>query len=99
MRVLDLLQLLHDYPKNTQVRIKVADTTQNIATFQETRVNEQLRLVIQPRPAGKPMKCWELLLLLDKPEWRQRFLYTAEPGGVRPLFGFQDQAAKGLILN
>ena len=99
MRVLDLLQLLQDYPANTPVHIKGADATQNIATFQaEDGVFEQPQLIIIPKADGKPLKCWELILLLNQPQWRQRFLYVQMPDEVRPLFGLQERAA-GLILN
>jgi hypothetical protein len=90
MRVLDLLQLLSDHNKNTPVRVKIAGVLQNLATFDLQTVDEQRQLWFHPQPAGKPMKVWEVMLLLDKPEWRQAYVYVIEPDDIRPLFGFQE---------
>lgn len=92
MRVLDLLQLLSDYNKNTPVRVKIAGALQNLATFDLQIVAEQRQLWIHPQLAGKPLKVWEVMLLLDKPEWRQAYVYVLEPDAIRPLFGFQETA-------
>ncbi len=99
MRVLDLLQLLHDYSKNTLVSVQAAGAVHNIDAFEPIVIDEQPALVIRLKDSGKPLKCWELTLLLDKPTWRQRFLYAGNADEVRPLFGFQDRAQKGLVLN
>ncbi|WP_125709387.1 hypothetical protein [Lacticaseibacillus porcinae] len=90
MRVLDLLQLLSDYNKNTPVRVKVAGALENIESFELQLVDEQRQLWIHAKPAGKPLKVWEVMMLLDKPEWRQAFVHVIEPDDIRPLFGFQD---------
>lgn len=98
MRVLDLLQLLSDHNKNTPVRVKVAGALQNIETFELQTVAEQRHLWLHPQPAGKPLKVWEVMLLLDKPEWRQAYVYVIEESDQRPLFGFQDTPT-GIALN
>lgn len=98
MRVLDLLQLLSDHNKNTPVRVKIAGALQNLATFDLQIVDEQRQLWIHPQIAGKPLKVWEVMLLLDKPEWRQAYVYVIEPDDIRPLFGFQETTS-GLALN
>jgi hypothetical protein len=98
MRVLDLLQLLSDHNKNTPVRVKIAGAIQNLATFELQIVDEQRQLWIHPQLAGKPLKVWEVMLLLDKPEWRQAYVYVIESDDIRPLFGFQETTS-GLALN
>lgn len=90
MRVLDLLQLLSDHNKNTPVRVKVAGVLQNIETFELQDVDEQRQLRIHPKVSGKPLKVWEVIVLLDKREWRQAYVYVVEPNDIRPLFGFQE---------
>lgn len=98
MRVLDLLQLLSDHNKNTPVRVKSTGALQNLATFELQIIDEQRQLWIHPQLAGKPLKVWEVMLLLDKPEWRQAYVYVIEPDDIRPLFGFQETTS-GLALN
>ncbi|MCI1987077.1 MAG: hypothetical protein LKJ69_05840 [Lactobacillus sp.] len=98
MRVLDLLQLLHDYNKNTPVRLRVGDQVVNIGTFERRVWREQPQLIFQPRTGGKPLKCWEVMVLIDQHDWRQHYVYVQEADDIRPLFGFQEQPA-GLVLN
>ena len=90
MRVLDLLQLLSDYNKNTPVRVKVAGVLENIESFELQMVSDQRQLWIHAKTAGKPLKVWEVMMLLDKPEWRQAFVHVIEADDIRPLFCFQD---------
>lgn len=98
MRVLDLLQLLQDYPRRTPVFVRTAAGSRPFADFALRSVDEQAQLLLTPKTAGKPLQCWELMLLIDKPEWRQAFVYLAEADDVRPLFGCQEQP-RGLVLN
>ncbi|MFD1483897.1 hypothetical protein ACFQ5J_01365 [Lacticaseibacillus baoqingensis] len=98
MRVLDLLQLLHDYDKNTPVRVRVGGQPVNIGQFERRIWREQPQLIFQPRASGKALKCWELMVLIDKHDWRQHFVYVQEAADVRPLFGLQAQPS-GLVLN
>lgn len=91
MRILDLLQLMQDYAKNTPVRLRAGGKDVLIDTFTQRTVNEQPQLIFHPKTAGKPLKLWEFMVLLDKKTLRQHFVYVAEPSGdIRPLFGVQD---------
>lgn len=98
MRGLELLQLLQDQPKNTPVRVTVAGVLQNIDDFDYAVVGEQPRLQLHPKPDGKPLKVWEVMLLIDKPEWRKAYAYLVTDTESRPLFGYQITAAS-LNLN
>lgn len=95
MRVLDFLMLAQDYAKNTPVRIRVAGKDLLVDTFRQQVVNEQPQLIVVSKRSGRPLKLWELRVLLDKPELRQSFMYVQEPDDLRPLLGFQN--VKGTI--
>ncbi|WP_390407662.1 hypothetical protein [Lacticaseibacillus jixiensis] len=98
MRVLDLLQLLADHPQNTAVRIRCEESVQNIADFTTQTANEQPQLVIHAKTSGKPLKVWEVIMLLDQKTWRQHYVYVQEGAALRPLFGVQERAGQ-LIIN
>lgn len=98
MRVLDLLQLLADHPPNTPVRLRCDAAVQNIARFTTQAVREQPQLVIHAKTSGKPLKVWEVIMLLDQKTWRQHYVYVQESTSLRPLFGVQERAGQ-LIIN
>lgn len=98
MRVIDLLLLMHDYKKTVPVRVRVAGTASLIDHFSLQEQTEQPQLVIHPKLAGKPQQLWEIMTLLDRPEYRQAYVYVQEEADLRPLFGFQTVNG-GIVLN
>ncbi|MCX2456105.1 hypothetical protein [Lacticaseibacillus nasuensis] len=98
MRVIDLLLLMHDYKKNVPVRVRCAGENVLIGELTLQTANDQPQLVIHPKTSGHPLKLWEVMALLDRPAYRQAYVYVAEPADLRPLFGFQTVAG-GIVLN
>ncbi|WP_262316094.1 hypothetical protein [Lacticaseibacillus parakribbianus] len=98
MRVIDLLALLADYNQNTAVQMQSGEVVANIATYELATVLDAPRLTLLPKAGGHPHRLWELRVLLDRPELRNRYVYLQTPTGPVPAFGFQ-QRAQALVVN
>ena len=91
MRVIDLLQLLVDTPKNATIYFENSEhKVWPIADFTLATINDQPQLCFNLDPAKKhPLKQWEFSLLLNKKDYYQHFVYVNYQDTVYPLFGFR----------
>ncbi|MDG2978922.1 hypothetical protein KNP65_03085 [Latilactobacillus curvatus] len=98
MRVIDLLQLLADTPKNDGIYFEGPEELQPIAHFELAVVDEQPRLLLQLKAADKkPLKQWEFSLLLNQKNYYQHYMYVQTKTGDYPLFGFRVATDKILL--
>lgn len=91
MRVIDLLQLLVDTPKNATVYFENSDhQLWPIGDFELTTVNEQLQLRLHLKDQAKTgLKRWEFSVLLNQKAYYQHFVYVNYQATAYPLFGFR----------
>ncbi|AWZ46853.1 hypothetical protein FD49_GL001089 [Latilactobacillus sakei subsp. sakei DSM 20017 = JCM 1157] len=98
MRVIDLLQLLADTPRNALIFFEGSDQNWPIADFEQDIHNEQPRLLLQTvAKKPHPLKQWEFSLLLNHREYYQHYVYVNQDNQAYPLFGFRVAQNKILL--
>ncbi|MHA3066462.1 hypothetical protein [Lacticaseibacillus saniviri] len=88
MRVIDLLALLQDQPKNATIHCRDAAQQYNLTQFELRTEVEQEQLIFIGTTAMNPLHLWEFQLLLRQKDLWQRYVYIETPAGIQPIFGF-----------
>ncbi|WP_125571301.1 hypothetical protein [Lacticaseibacillus songhuajiangensis] len=84
MRVIDMIAITADLSKNAPLMSQEDDKLVNIGSYE---LNDAI-ITLKPAATGrKPLRHWELAVLLNKPEYRQFAVRIATSDGSRPIFG------------
>lgn len=89
MLVLDFLQLIGDVAKKTPFFFKDDQQTYCLVLPTIAEINQQTSLLFSTSTQGKSLRQWELIVLLNKPEYRQLPVYLEIEEKPRAVFGFK----------
>ncbi|KRN28380.1 hypothetical protein IV38_GL001380 [Lactobacillus selangorensis] len=100
MRVLDLLMLFGDLPKNDIIQFEnpLGGDNYNLADFETTETpEEELQLILRLKQGGHPLHLWELRLLIQKRIYYQHYVFVELDKHPYPIFGYRQDGQTILL--